>query len=70
MPYCQYYAYVEILDERESALFQDEARGTELWRSYMKVRDAWPNFAMKRISRPSDIFPVFRELFASTREAK
>ncbi|WP_193367690.1 YeaH/YhbH family protein [Pelagibius marinus] len=70
MPYCQYYAYVEILDERESALFQDEARGTELWRSYLKVRDAWPNFAMKRISRPGDIFPVFRELFASTREVK
>jgi len=66
MPYCQYYAYVEILDERESSVFRDESRGTELWRSYMLVRDAWPNFAMKRISRPGDIFPVFRELFATT----
>ena len=70
MPYCQYYAYVEILDERESAIFQDESRGTELWRSYRKVKDAWQNFAMKRICRPGDIFPVFRELFATTRRAR
>lgn len=70
MPHCQYYAYVEILDERESNIFRDESRGTELWRSYMKVRDAWPNFAMKRISKPGDIFPVFRELFTTTGTAR
>jgi hypothetical protein len=68
MPLCQYYAYVEILDERESEIFQDESRGAELWRSYLRVKEAWPNFAMKRICRPSDIYPVFRELFATTRE--
>ena len=27
------------------------------------VADIWPNFATKRISKPADIFPVFRELF-------
>jgi hypothetical protein len=70
MPHCQYYAYVEILDERESNIFRDESRGTELWRSYLKVRDACPNFAMKRICRPGDIFPVFRELFATTRTGR
>ena len=67
LPQCQYYAYIEILDERESDIFRDESRGTELWRSYVKVRDACPNFCMKRICRPGDIFPVFRELFSTTR---
>jgi uncharacterized sporulation protein YeaH/YhbH (DUF444 family) len=70
LPHCQYYAYVEILDERESDIFRDETRGTELWRSYLKVRQACPNFSMKRICRPGDIFPVFRELFATTRPAR
>jgi len=69
MPYCQYYAYVEILDERESEIFQDESRGAELWRAYLRVKEAWQNFAMKRICRPADIYPVFRELFSTAREA-
>jgi uncharacterized protein len=68
MPVCQYYAYVEILDEREGEIFQDESRGAELWRAYLTVKQAWPNFAMKRICRPADIYPVFRELFAPARE--
>jgi uncharacterized sporulation protein YeaH/YhbH (DUF444 family) len=64
MPRCQYYAYIEILDEREMEVFADEEAGAELWRSYRTVQKLWPNFATKRIAKPSDIFPVFRELFA------
>lgn len=64
MPRCQYYAYIEILDEREMEVFADEEAGAELWRSYRTVQGAWPNFATKRIAKPGDIFPVFRELFA------
>ena len=64
MPVCQYYAYIEILDEREMEVFADEDAGAELWRSYRTVQAEWDNFATKRISKPSDIFPVFRELFA------
>jgi hypothetical protein len=63
MPICQYYAYIEILDEREMEVFANEDSGAELWRAYRKVRDDWSNFATKRISQPSHIFPVFRELF-------
>jgi len=63
MPLCQYYAYIEILDEREMEVFASEDSGAELWRAYRTVCELWPNFATKRISRPSDIFPVFRELF-------
>ncbi|NWG45926.1 MAG: YeaH/YhbH family protein [Alphaproteobacteria bacterium] len=64
MPLCQYYAYIEILDEREMEVFADEETGAELWRAYRHVHRNWPNFATKRIARPQDIFPVFHELFA------
>ena len=63
MPLCQYYAYIEILDEREMEVFASEDSGAELWRAYRTVAEVWPNFATKRISKPADIFPVFRELF-------
>jgi uncharacterized sporulation protein YeaH/YhbH (DUF444 family) len=64
MRLCQYYAYVEIIDERESEIFGTTDNGTSLWRAYRKVDGAVPNFQMTRISRPADIYPVFRKLFA------
>ncbi len=69
MPLCQYYAYIEILDEREMEVFASEDSGAELWRAYRTVAELWPNFATKRISKPADIFPVFRELFKKTESA-
>lgn len=68
MPFTQYYAYIEILDEREMEVFADEDQGAELWRAYRTVYQRWPNFATKRIARPQDIFPVFRELFSKDAE--
>ena len=64
MPISQYYAYIEILDERELEVFSDADSGAELWRAYRTFAPAWPTFAQTRIATPSDIFPVFRELFA------
>lgn len=64
MRLCQYYAYVEIIDERESEIFGSTDNGTSLWRAYRTVDGEWPNFQMTRIARPSDIYPVFRKLFA------
>ena len=64
MPLVQHYAYVEILDEREAETFANENNGAELWLAYRELSRKWPNFATKRIARPGDIFPVFRELFA------
>jgi uncharacterized protein len=63
MNLCQYYAYVEIIDERESDIFGATDNGTSLWRAYRKVRETWPNFQMTRIAKPPDIYPVFRKLF-------
>ncbi|MGH8389111.1 MAG: YeaH/YhbH family protein [Pseudomonas sp.] len=64
MPISQYYAYIEILDERELEVFSDKDSGAELWRAYRTFAPKWKTFAQTRIAKPSDIFPVFRELFA------
>lgn len=64
MRLCQYYAYVEIIDERETEIFGTTDNGTSLWRAYRTVDGAVPNFQMTRISRPADIYPVFRKLFS------
>lgn len=61
---CQYFAYIEIVEEAEAPLLASEESGMDLWRAYRKVALTRPNFAMKRISRPADIYPVFRSLFA------
>jgi uncharacterized sporulation protein YeaH/YhbH (DUF444 family) len=66
LPICQYYAYVEILDQREFDLFKASNNGKELWRSYRMLQESWPNFSMKHIAERSHIYPVFRELFAKT----
>jgi uncharacterized sporulation protein YeaH/YhbH (DUF444 family) len=64
MQLCQYFAYVEILDERESHIFGATDNGTSLWRAYNTVKLKWPNFQMSRIAAAADIYPVFRQLFA------
>jgi uncharacterized sporulation protein YeaH/YhbH (DUF444 family) len=69
LPICQYYAYVEILDQRELQLFGESHNGKELWRSYQALRAKWPNFAMKHIAERGHIYPVFRELFSKRAQA-
>jgi uncharacterized protein len=70
MPLCQYFAYVEIIDERESHIFGDTDNGTSLWLAYNIVDQKWPNFQIARIARASDIYPVFRKLFTKQPELK
>jgi uncharacterized sporulation protein YeaH/YhbH (DUF444 family) len=64
VPLCQYYAYVEIIDERESYFFRSTEYGTALWRAYRLASQNWSNFHMTRIAKPGDIYPVFKKLFA------
>jgi len=52
LPAVRYYAYVQVADEDQN-----------LWEEYTRVRDANPQFAMQKICTPSQIFPVFRDLF-------
>ena len=53
LPLCQYLAYIEITPGEPQ----------NLWREYEKLLGGHKNFAMQRIEQPSDIYPVFRELF-------
>jgi uncharacterized sporulation protein YeaH/YhbH (DUF444 family) len=55
LPLCRYFAYVQVADEDQN-----------LWEEYTRVRDANPHFAMQKIITPSQIFPVFRDLFKKT----
>ena len=53
LPYCQYYAYIEIT----------EGEPQNLWYEYLKVKERYRHFSMQKIHSASDIYPVFRELF-------
>ncbi|HUL09556.1 MAG TPA: YeaH/YhbH family protein [Candidatus Acidoferrum sp.] len=69
LPISQYFAYVEVVDEREAGMFRSEANASALWRDYKVVADGNPNFAMRRVFSKADIFPVFHQLFAKNRKA-
>jgi uncharacterized protein len=59
LPHVQYYAYVEITTGPHQ----------NLWLEYERVREAYPEtFAMHQIEEASDIYPVFRKLFARKME--
>jgi len=34
-----------------------------LWQEYAQLEGLQPNFAMRKVSDASDIYPVFRDLF-------
>ncbi len=60
LPQVQYFSYVEITTGEHQ----------NLWFEYEKVRQAYPKtFAMQKIERSGDIYPVFRELFSKRPEA-
>ena len=53
MPYVQYYSYIEITPDQHQ----------NLWDEYTSIQSGWDNFAMKKIEKIADIYPVFRKLF-------
>lgn len=63
LPLCQYGAYVEIARGAADGAGLLGGGGSDLWRSYDSVAEQHEHFARRRIADPSDIFPVFRELF-------
>ncbi len=58
LPLCQYFAYIEVnsIGGREMT--------TELWRTYDQLIKSGQAIAARKVSERSQIFPVFRELFA------
>ncbi len=52
LPLVRHFAYVQVVDEEQN-----------LWTEYAALEGAHPNFAMRKIARAADIYPVFHELF-------
>jgi uncharacterized sporulation protein YeaH/YhbH (DUF444 family) len=63
LPACQYYAYIEV-GEGTDGFGDRRAEKTDLWRSYAEAAEGHPNFVMRKVGDPSQIFPVFHDLFA------
>lgn len=61
LPICQYFAYIETAHGER---FSDTLE-TVVWSGYSAVAKLTPTFAMRRVTSPEEIFPVFRELFAA-----
>ena len=67
LPLCQYFAYIEV--GAEATLRHGfPSPPTDLWRTYGQIAAEHKNFAMRKVADPTQIFPVFHELFAKQRE--
>ncbi|MGH6979796.1 MAG: YeaH/YhbH family protein, partial [Stellaceae bacterium] len=67
LPMSQYFAYIEVgADATLRHGFPSPP--TDLWRTYAEIAPAHANFALRRVAEPSQIFPVFHELFAKRRD--
>ena len=67
LPLSQYFAYIEVGAEATLRHGYPSAP-TDLWRTYDALTAARPNFAMRKVADPSQIFPVFHDLFSKNRE--
>lgn len=52
LPACRYYAYVQVAEEEQN-----------LWEEYQRLAETHKNFAMRKTTDASQIYPVFRDLF-------
>jgi uncharacterized protein len=67
LPLSQYFAYIEV--GAEATLRHGfPSPPTDLWRTYGQIAAEHRNFAMRKVADPTQIFPVFHELFAKQRE--
>jgi hypothetical protein len=52
LPLCRYFAYVQVAEEEQN-----------LWEEYSHITATHRQFAMRKATAPSQIYPVFRDLF-------
>jgi len=57
LPLVRYFAYIQVTDAEQN-----------LWTEYAQLQAQHANFAMRKVSDPSGIYPVFRDLFAKRGE--
>jgi len=62
LPLARYFAYIEVPDENQTG-------ASSLWAEYGEIQGPSRNFAMTRVSRPQDIYPVFCDLFRKEKVA-
>jgi uncharacterized protein len=67
LPISQYFAYIEVGAEATLRHGYPSAP-TDLWRTYDAIGPQHPNFAMRKVADPGQIFPVFHELFSKQRD--
>ena len=63
LPFCQYFAFLEVGGENDANAMGFVARQTELWRTYAAIEPSVPHFVMRKVHNRNEIYPVFRELF-------
>ena len=59
LPVSQYFAYIEVSERSGPG-------ETIVWHGYKEIADRNRHFAMRRVSNPGEIFPVFHDLFSSS----
>ncbi len=59
LPASQYFAYIEVSERSGPG-------ETIVWHGYKELADRNRHFAMRRVTNPGEIFPVFHELFSSS----
>ncbi len=52
LPLVRYFAYVQVAEEEQN-----------LWREYVQLQSKYANFAIRKATEASQIYPVFRDLF-------
>ena len=64
LPICQYFAYIETLPQSSRP-----PEDSVVWLGYDQLKSNHKQFAMRRVSSPGEIYPVFHELFSSSAQA-
>jgi hypothetical protein len=62
LPASQYFAYIEVSEHSGPG-------ETIVWHGYSELAQRHKHFAMRRVTNPGEIFPVFHELFSSSASA-
>ena len=62
LPASQYFAYIEVSEHSGPG-------ETIVWHGYTELAQRHKHFAMRRVTNPGEIFPVFHELFSSSASA-
>ncbi|WP_088343703.1 MULTISPECIES: YeaH/YhbH family protein [Rhodomicrobium] len=60
LPVCQYFAYIEVGTHISESI---------IWTGFSPLTNSHKHFAMRHVSSPGDIYPVFHDLFSTPERA-